>query len=203
MNQSLLISLLGVILFCGCDNRNLITTTYEGGQIFEKYNINPDSTRQGIYVKFRENGDTLEKAFYNNGLLNGRRMLYFDSNKVEIMENYVNDVLNGKYIVYHKNQYISMEADYVDNSIDGIIRRYFPSGTLLEEVTFADSQEEGPFVEYYESGGKKWEGTYTNGNNEIGPLIQYAENGDTIKKMECDERYICHTIWQNPKYISE
>jgi len=96
-----------------------------------------------------------------------------------------------------------METRYEDNVINGMVRRYYPSGQILEEVSYVGNEENGPFTEYHENGAKKWEGTYRNGDNEVGLLLEFAENGDTIKKMMCDDRYICTTIWRNPAYQSE
>ena len=36
--------------------------------------------------------------------------------------------------------------------------------------------------------------------DEIGLLVHFAENGDTIRKMQCDERYICRTFYRNENY---
>ena len=195
--------LLLFLIIIGCTQQRSIKTYYDAGALFEMIEISEDSIRNGLYLRYAENGDTLEKSYYIDGKLNGSRILYFDNNKIEIIENYHNDSLEGLYTVFYEDGGKSLESVYSNNILTGVVKRYFPSGNLMEEVTFENNQENGPFVEYFESGGKKWEGTYKDGDNEFGLLVEFAENGDTIKKMMCDERFICTTIYRNPDYPSE
>ena len=66
-------------------------------------------------------------------------------------------------------------------------------------MTFLDNLENGPFVEYYENGNVQWSGTFLNGDNEVGELLHYSEDGVLIKKMWCDSAAICQTIWTREK----
>ena len=168
----------------------------------EEYLIGPDSTKIGSYLRFAENGDTLEKSSYNMGKLDGERILYYDNNRPEILETYNMDSLHGTYKVFYEDGSLKLEMNYNDNQLNDVVKKYFQSGTLMEEVTYINNVEEGPFIEYYENGQKKWEGTYSNGDNEIGLLTNFSESGDTIRKMMCDDRYICRTIYENSKYKS-
>lgn len=196
--------LLYVTLFVlGCVNESGVKTYHDNGAVYETYTINEDSLRHGNYFKFYENGDTLEKAFYIDGKLNGKRVLFFEGNRPEIEETYINDSLSGEYIVYYDDGNISLVTRYEQNELNDIVRRYYPSGAVMEEVTFVENIENGPFTEYYENGSKKWEGTYKDGDNEYGLLIQFSDTGDTIKKMMCDEMFICRTIYENPDYAVE
>lgn len=189
-----------LIILTGCNKSHEVTIYYDSGKIKQVIEINQDSVRNGKLVRFAENGDTLELAHYKDDKLEGKRKLYYANNQVEIIEHYKRDSLQGLYQVYNQDQSLLLEAEYDKNQIVGMITKYFPSGAILEKVSYKNNVENGPFTEYYESGQKKWEGTYKDGDNEFGLLIHYAENGDTIKKMMCDERFICRTIWQNETY---
>ncbi len=190
-----------LIILNGCKQNQEVITYYESGQIQQITAINQDSMKNGEFIRFAENGDTLELAHYEKNKLDGVRKLYYANNLVEIVEHYTNDSLHGPYRVYNQDQSLLLEAEYENNNIVGMITKYFPSGAIQEKVTYRENMENGPFTEFYENGQKKWEGTYKDGDNEYGILIHYAENGDTIKKMMCDERFICRTIWQNEAYI--
>lgn len=191
-----------VFVMLSCSQEPKVNTYYDEGALFESYFITKDSTRDGQYLRFALNGDTLEKSEYLLGKLNGQRLLYFDGNVVEIIETYSGDSLEGPYRVYYEDGSLKMETTYSNNKLNALIKKYYPSGEIMEEVSFKDNEENGPFVEYYKNGNKKWEGTYQAGDNEIGLLVQFAENGDTLKKMMCDDRFICRTIWENPDYKS-
>jgi antitoxin component YwqK of YwqJK toxin-antitoxin module len=88
---------------------------------------------------------------------------------------------------------------YKDGAMEGPWKRYYPSGQLMETVQFSNNEENGPFVEYYENGNLKAEGQYYHGDNEHGLLKLYAENGELIRKMECDSGR-CRTIWKHKDY---
>ena len=191
-------------LMLSCSNEEVIVNYYDSGSIMEKYVATKDSIKNGWYTRFSESGDTLEKSNYTLGQLDGARILYYDGNRPEIKEFYVKDSLEGPYYVYYEEGQVKLMMHYQQNILSDVVTKYYPSGAIMEEVTFENNQEEGPFTEYYENGQKKWEGNYTNGDNEIGLLIHYSETGDTIRKMMCDEKYICRTIYENDKYkVSE
>jgi len=78
--------------------------------------------------------------------------------------------------------------------MNGLLKRYYDTGTIQEEVTIVKGMENGPFKEYYAGGQLEWEGSYLNGDNEDGLLVQFAEDGSTIKKMQCNNG-VCRTIW--------
>jgi len=73
-------------------------------------------------------------------------------------------------------------------------KRYYDSGELMEIVNFVENEENGPFVEYYKNGNKKATGNYLDGDNEHGELELFDEQGELIKKMNCNKG-ICRTSW--------
>ena len=201
MNANFLIlSFIACCMLVSCKSDPSVSTYDDDGNLRTYYQIDKDSLYHGQYLVFRSDGDTLERAQYVHGKLRGNRTIFFPGNTPEQVEYYDMDSLSGEYLIYHKNGQVQLEARFIDNKMQGPVKRYYDDGSLREEVIVSDNQENGPFVEYYQNGQKKWEGTYENGDNEIGLLIHYAENGDTIKKMDCDDRYICRTIYRNEKY---
>ncbi len=202
--KTILISIICTLCFCiisiGCKKDNRVQEHDEKGTLIKQYEVDADSLVHGLYLTFRNNGDTLEKAMYTHGKLNGNRTLYYPDNLPEQVENYDMDSLSGVYQVFHKNGQLQFQGKFVENKLQGETKTYYENGKLKEEVIFVDNEENGPFTEYYKNGGKKWEGEFKDGDNEFGLLLHFAENGDTIKKMECDEFFICRTIYRNEKY---
>lgn len=178
-----------------CKNSAELTTNYEDGSIQERFEINKDSLKHGLYTLYRPGGSVAETANYKNGILNGERKLVYENGNNEIIENYVNDKLHGVYRTFYPTGKKELEMNYVDGVIEGISKKYYESGKLSEEVSFENNNENGPFVEYYENGNKKWEGTFLNGDNEVGLLMNYNEEGNLIKKMMCNDMSVCQTVW--------
>lgn len=183
-----------VLLLSSCKESNFVITKDDAGQMTEKYKVNENGERHGIYEGYVD-GVLTEKATYKNGKLNGSRTLYYPSGQVEIEENYEDDLIVGTYTTFFLDGKTSQQATYISGMMQGSLKTYYKSGQLREEVKMVDNQENGPFTEYHENGQLKWEGQFLNGDNEYGLLKNYNEEGALIKKMECDEQGVCTTIW--------
>lgn len=200
---------LNIMILClflmGCKN-NLIETKDENGQIIEKYTVNNEGEKEGLYEAFYKDGTLKESSNYINGQLDGERKIYFENGQVEIIENHVDNVVNGIYRVFYPTGQKNIESNYVNGVLEGLLKKYDSFGNLKEEVTFSNNEENGKFIEYYANGQKDWEGSYLNGDNEYGLLLKYDSTGVLIKKMMCDSLAVCRTIWTlekgdiTPKY---
>jgi len=182
------------LLILSCQQANIITNKDDQGRVTEKYNINDDSLKHGLYEAYI-NGAKVEEAHYDNGKLQGTRKIYRSNGAIEIEEQYDNNVISGKYKTFHLDGTLSQEANYVDGVMQGELKSYYQNKQLKEVVTMVNNEENGPFVEYHENGQKSYEGNYLNGENEYGLLQQYDESGVLIKKMTCDSLGVCTTIW--------
>jgi len=191
---SVLLSLV-ILVTLGCSNKSEVTTNYEDGSVQERFSINTDSLKHGLFTSYRPTGELAETANYENGILEGERKLIYENGKVEIEEHYINDKLHGKYKTFYPSGKLELEMNYQNGIIEGKSVKYYESGNLMEEVTFENNEEQGPFVEYHENGNKKWEGSYLKGENEVGLLLNYDQDGTLVKKMICDSMSICQTIW--------
>lgn len=178
-----------------CKNSFERVSYHENGKVNEQFSISKDSVRNGVYKKYLDNGNLFEQSNYVDGELHGERTLYYTNGNPEIIETYEKGNIAGSYKVFRENGELLLEYSYENGQIEGISRKYFKGGALEEEVTFENGAENGPFKEYYESGGVQWEGQFLNGPNEFGTLMQYDEQGELIKKMQCDSLGICQTIW--------
>lgn len=168
----------------------------EDGIVVQVLSMDRDSALQGESITYYDDGEAVfEKAHYENGMLNGTREIYYTNGNVEIREKYEDDILIDTLYTFYPSGVVKNKLYYRSGTLTGTALKYYESGSLEEEVTFEDDQENGPFVEYYENGQKKWVGTYLNGSNEYGELIQFDSTGQMIKRMVCDERAICSTVW--------
>ena len=168
---------------------------HDNGKVHEVYSVDDQGKKHGIYTRFDLEGNKMETAHYTHGMLDGERLIYYPEGTKEIREVYINDQLEGSYQRFDQEGNLTFEAQYTKNILGGIAKSYYSNGTLKEEVTFVNNEENGPFTEYHENGKLAWKGTYRNGDNEFGVLEEYDVNGMLIKKLNCDERGICKTIW--------
>lgn len=180
-------------LMMTCEKLRTVEHTDRG--ITERYTVDRDNRRHGIYQKWLH-GDTLfETAHYMHGKLHQERTIYFKSGIPEIVEHYVDDTIHGPYKVFYETGALRAEGNYERGVMRGIWRQYYPDGGILEEVAFEDNLENGPFVEYYDNGNIKARGTYLEGDQEHDTLWLYNDLGILETIMLCD-RGICNTIWK-------
>lgn len=193
-----------ILVFClsvltSCGKRIIdVEQKDEKGNVTEKYHLDKDSLKIGKYLSYNTAGNLFEESNYKKGKLNGQRTLYHPNGNIEIIENYNNGVYDGPYLTYYTNGNINIEAAYNEGVMEGVLKRYYDTGEIMEEVTFENNLENGPFKEYFKNGKVKWEGNYINGDNEVGIIMEYNEDGVLIKKMDCGKylgEYICQTIW--------
>lgn len=192
--------ILAIIVLQSCDQSlKTISVKNDAGIIIEQYQINADSLKTGESKAFDDDGDLYDLSNYQDGKLTGKRTIYYKEGSIDTEENYINDVLVGEYKQYYKNGTVMQTGSYTDGVLDGQVISYFEDGTKRESVTFLNNTENGPFTEFHENGKKHWEGTYRNGDNEYGLLIEYDTLEKIIKKMDCDSLGMCRTIWSKEK----
>ena len=193
---------LRILLFCicvfcfSCGNKKVELKT-DSGQLKERYSVNKNNEKDGIYESWFDNGQLFEKSEYKNGILTGLRTIFYPNGQPEVTEMY-NDKgeLHGMYRTYYDDGTLKAEKTYVNNVLQGIVKTYHPNGKLKEEVIFTDNMENGPFTEYHPNGVVQWKGTYLNGDNEFGILEEFDSTGVLLKKMMCDSQAVCRTFWK-------
>ena len=197
MMRILTASLLCTFILLGACKRTE-TVESEASGLLEKYSVDKKTrVKKGPYQKFETDGTLVETATYVNDALDGVRTIYFASGEPEIVEKYEAGILAGPYLSYYDNNQLEIEGQYHAGVMEGEWHRYYRSGQLMETVQFENNEENGPFIEYHENGKLKAEGQYYHGDNEHGLLKLYDENGDLMRRMECDSG-ICHTVWLRP-----
>ncbi len=183
------------ISFISCKNDGFHIVEDEDGNILEKFEITKDSIRNGTYQAFYEYGALLEECTYKMGKLEGVRKLYYPNGNIEIEEHYIDGKMNGEYKVFHESGPLELIQLYEMDNLRGESLKYYENGQLAERVVFVNGEENGQFQEYHPNGELQWEGEYLNGDNEVGLLKEYNEEGELIKKMMCDSLSVCRTIW--------
>jgi len=202
ININQLCILLVITFFFGaCSETKWVEIKDDNSNVIEKYMFHKKGFKDGSFEAFYPDGKPKEISFYKQGKLDGQRQLFFENGKIEIEEYYKNDVLVGEYKNYSENGQLILLAHYVDGTMEGLLTKYDEKGNKVEEVTMKGNQENGPFREYHSNGQLHWEGTYLNGDNEFGELKEYNEDGELLKKMNCDSLAVCRTVWTKDKGV--
>lgn len=154
-----------------------------------------DLAKEGLYQKFTPEGVIMEKAYYLNDSLHGIRVLFYEDGDTMVIERHRRGIFDGPYIGFYENGVLQQKGTYVNNTMSGDWERYYETGELMEIVRYENNQENGPFKEFHKNGHLKAEGTYLKGDNEHGELIEYDENGNMTRKLECNQG-VCNTVWK-------
>jgi len=190
-----LVWLFWVGIFACSPKTKMVEVKDESGNIVEKYTTDVEKkVKEGKSEVFSSTGQLLETAIYKNGQLHGQRELFHENGATQAIEQYENGQFTAIYKAFYDNEQLELEGKYVSGKMDGEWKRYYDSGELMEIVTFVENEENGPFVEYYKNGNKKATGAYLEGDNEHGELELFDEQGELIKKMNCNKG-ICRTSW--------
>lgn len=184
--------------FMACGPKR-VETKYDNGKINESYTINKEGQKHGEFVSYFDNGKVKEKSTYKNDKLIGERLVYDYDGTLDTKENYNNyGNLHGEHLTYYNDgKSIQIKKQFQHNVLEGKLIKYYKNGQIEEEVNIENNEENGPFIEYYQNGAVHWKGTYLEGDDEYGELLEYDSLGQMIKKMNCNPKGICHTVWKN------
>ena len=195
MNRQLFFGLV-VLSFCACNGLKTVEKKDEQGHVLERYTIDPKTqAKQGLCETFYPEGQKASESSYVNGVLQGRKTLFYPDGKVQQYQNFdKNGVISGEYQSFHENGQLKAVGQYSGGAMNGTWHFYYATGQLKETVYFVNNEENGFFMEYHENGQIAAEGTYKN-NLEEGLLKTYDINGQCIKQMMC-QAGVCQTIWK-------
>ncbi len=96
-------------------------------------NYNTEGLLEGERFVYYKNGLVGEKAFYENGKLNGEAKWFSEKNTLLRVNTYKDDALHGKSINYDSGGNITSEGDYIEDQKKGIWN-YYKDGKLSKEI---------------------------------------------------------------------
>lgn len=192
-----------------CSKTVTVKTKYETGTPMEEYQVlkSDSEIKHGLYKRYNKEEQVVEKASYENGKLNGTRILYYPNGNTEIIETYLMDNFDGEYKSYYESGNISSKGlyknnymvepwqyyydlpgekikeiiNYEENIENGPYKEFYENGNVMAEGVYKDELDNGPFKSYYENGELEMEGTYLNGRKN-GIFKMYDEDGNFIEE---------------------
>lgn len=194
----LLFFTLTILLLAGCTPKGEVVEEVDELGYRTVYTIDPETKlKEGKLEQYDDQGQLTETAYYEDGELEGIRIIFAETGDTAIVENYRDGLFEGTYRTYYEgSKQIKNQGTYHDNRMSGSWYKYHSNGQMAEEVTFADNAENGPFKEWFEDGTLAAEGTYLNGDNEHGLLRVYNEDGSLNRLMDCDKG-TCTSVWRD------
>jgi len=119
-------------------NKNGIWTTYQRKGLVENINSYKEGILHGPSYIVNNYGNVLERSFYINGLLEGKKIKY-NRHNTKADENYVNGQLHGKRTLFYDNGKKQEEGTFVNGKREGLTKWYNED----EEVTIEYSYKDG------------------------------------------------------------
>lgn len=90
-------------------------------------------------VNNKKEVEFVNKSCDTINFVNVRCTTYFDTEKVKTIENYENGILNGKFIEYYEDGSLKIEGNYFKGEKDGYFEYYRPNGYInkMEEYCYS------------------------------------------------------------------
>lgn len=160
----------------------------------------PRNGREGTWKFYYESGKIEETRPYNNGLINGLSIEYYENGNKKGEGTYVQDELDGKWIGYYETGLKQWETIYSHGKRNGQAKNYYSNGSIESEGNylndlavgshkfysengklklcreFKNGKMNGVCKEFYPSGKIKSEAMVINGTAH-GPVKKYFESG--------------------------
>jgi len=147
----------------------------------KKFNPNDNSAD----VRFLSlKGNTISEGKMVGKLYVGKWTYYHKNSEVVMtIENYNSKgVLDGKRIVYYDNAQMAEELNYVDGKLHGESNYYSPDGVLVKSYIYENDELHGMSKHFDGSGVILVEGPYKRGKKT--GIWSYYENGNLVKEKD-------------------
>ena len=122
-------------------------TGYVTGQIEGKI---LKGKKEGLHYKYDQSGILINKANYNENILDGVQSEFFRDGGKLYMKNFKDGKLEGFYIDYYRTGQILSIRNYKNNKLDGIYLDFHVNGQLRNKKKFKEGKPEGEFLTYFE-----------------------------------------------------
>ena len=93
----------------------------------------------GEVIKYYNDGQLMQKAFYSNGKVNGKAFYYYNpSGKVQKEYNFKDSLQEGRNLEYYENGQVQNELSYKNGKLDGEQKGYDEKGNLIGTLYYKD-----------------------------------------------------------------
>jgi len=107
--------------------------------------------KNGLHVKYYQDGKPAEKLLYKNDLKHGECVKYFPDGSLTLRTNYFNGKLNGKFEAFYENGRPEILGQYKDNLREGTWLIYNKDGSLKFKTEYAAGMPDNRKIDIYQS----------------------------------------------------
>jgi len=101
-----------------------------------------------------------EKASRNQAPVGTWKYYWPDGKTVKIKEEYENGLLNGTRLVYYQNGEKQVDETYQFGMVTGLVKNYYEDGKLLSESYYRGNRQHSLYTSYYPNGKIKEQGDW-------------------------------------------
>lgn len=185
---------------------------YKDGTLKAEMNHRNNGT---VYAKLYYHGRQpvlMAEGKYANQKKDSVWVSYDTAGRRQGLDTYQNGIQNGRSVVYHENGSISEEVDYLNGQRNGEWKRYYDDGQLQAEGTFENGERVGEYQKFYPNG-KTWvKGTYKDGFKEstwiygnedgsIGQMVVYRK-GKEEKQVKMNGTFTEYYNMEKPREVA-
>ena len=109
-------------------------------KVKERYFVDENGLRQGLYESFYENGRPDLKCTYKDDKLNGLYENFWENGKPRKRYTYKDDKLDGLYQRFDENGKLLIKCTYKNGKLDGLYESFYKNGKLLIKCTYKDDK---------------------------------------------------------------
>jgi antitoxin component YwqK of YwqJK toxin-antitoxin module len=113
--------------------------------------------------EYDQSSRVVKEMFFENGVLNGIRKLYYNSGNIKTETPYKKGRPNGISKEYYETGELKTEKLFKNGKIDGISKSYYKNGKIKAEVPYSNGDINGHIRWYFETGELERDMSYKNG----------------------------------------
>ncbi len=151
------------------------TSYHENGQIHESGELNKYGKKEGIWVKFNQDGSTVYKSNFSNGYRSGKWVIYLNSEKMELEnkedatfyreimfseKGTLTDEIVVDYYITGEKQFEGQLTDINPDVLNGSCKFYYKNGQIESEGIMINGKKKGTWKEYHQNGQLQLSSTY-------------------------------------------
>ena len=193
-----LIAYFTILLLTGCKD-NLERTYHSNGQLSTVGEL-ANGKKEGTWISFNEQGDTLSVTPYLNGKEHGR-VKYFENGVLKSVWSYENGVGQGEHVSFYPSGAIESRSFRVNGEPPTEVTNYYPTGEL-KQVMKMDGTNVKSIIQYHLNGLVEYEVT----NPVYGIVTFYDSSGTLTLQATIIDGQMTDTISadndQLPKWVS-
>ena len=135
---------------------------------------------EGKVMNYYENGQLYGELNYSKDLKEGDGKKYYSNGALFSQSTYVADELSGFYEEFDINGTVTFNVNTKDGFFDGPAKEYYPDGTLSEERNYSNGKLDGAYKGYDIDGKLNYEFTYR--NDHLIAYKFYTKEGKILKE---------------------